>query len=294
MRTTLLLVVFVLAGLFYVNAQEALSSYKYVIVPTKFDAFRKENQHQTSTLIKYLLTQNGLNAVYENALPPELFSNRCLGLTADLVDVSSMLSTKVYIAFSDCNGIEVYRTQEASSKEKNFKEAYREAASKSFQSLAGYTYSYTPAQKEAPVKVNFGDDVKTLEPDPEPEARVQEQVDEIPVTREVPVVPEKVVSIEESPTQVIEEKEEEVQEMADVKPVAIENSLWYAQEIPNGFQLVDSSPKVRLRIYQTQKEGVFLAKGEQHQGVVYEDQGGWYFDYYQDGKLVHQLLNIKF
>ena len=294
MRKTLLVVGFVLGGLLCCIAQEALSSYKYVVVPTKFDAFRKENQHQTSTLVKYLLTQNGFNAVYENNLPPDLFDDRCLGLVADLIDVSSMLTTRAHISFLDCNGVEVYKTESATSKEKTFKEAFREAITKSFQSLSGYTYTYKPVEKESSIKVNMGDDVKTLDPDPKPAVNEEEKVVEVPVIPEPPETPENEINSEESPTAVIQDKEDVVEQIDPETIVSKDNSLWYAQEITNGFQLVDSSPQVRMRIYQTQKKGVFLAKGEQFEGIVYEDQGSWYFDYYKDGELVHQLLNIKF
>ena len=283
MRTIFLVLGMVIGGLLWGNAQEDLSSYKYIIVPTKFDTFKKENQYQTSTLIKYLLAEKGFNAVYENAFPAELFANRCLGLTTVLMDESNMFTTKAYISFQDCNEMEVYRTETASSKLKNFKESYREAITKSFQSLRSYTYK--PTGEETSITVNFDDDVKTLEPDPVPMQKIEEKAQK---------VPEKKQDVVETTAAVVQKKKTVSQEVSPVKSNTVESSLWYAQETPNGFQLVDSSPKVRLRIYQTQKEGVYLARGEANEGVVYQDQGSWYFDHYKDGKLVHQLLNIKF
>ena len=291
MRTTFLVLAFVLFGLIQNNAQEDLSSYKYVIVPTKFNSFKKENQYQTSTLVKFNLVNRGFNAVYANALPQDLNADRCMAVTAFLVDESNMFTTKAHVSFQDCNSVEVYRTATVSSKIKEFKAAYKAVIEKSLQSLDGFTYSYKPAKEETPIVVSFGDDVKTLEPEPVSTTEVEEEVKEMPVP---PAVPENKSKVEESAEPMIQEKEEVVQEIVPVMPAANDSSLWYAQEIPNGFQLVDSSPKVRLRIYQTQKEGVFLAKGEAYEGVVYEDQGSWYFDYYLDGKMVHQLLNIKF
>lgn len=294
MRTTILVLGFVLSGLLWGNAQEVLSSYKYIIVPTKFNNFKKENQYQTSTLMKFHLVNRGLPAVYSNALPQELSANRCMAVTAVLIDESNMFTTKVHISFQDCNSAEVYRTGTASTKIKEFNAAYKDAVEKAFKSLDGYTYSYSPTEKESPITVNFGGDVKTLEPEPATTTKVEEAVGEMPPKPEGLAVPEKEVANEETVAQMNPEKEEVVTEVVSATPTDNDNSLWYAQEIPNGFQLVDSSPKVRLRIYQTQKEGVYLARGEAHEGVVYEDQGSWYFDYYRDGKLVHRLLNIKF
>jgi hypothetical protein len=200
-----------------------------------------------------------------------------------------MLTIRVHISFQDCNGVEVYRTATARSKIKEYKAAYKAAIESAFESLDGYTYQYKPAADESPIVVNFGDDVKTLEPEIVTKAEVKEEVTETPTIPETPAIPAKDMVVEESPATVVQG---EVAEKA--VPSASDDSLWYAQEIPNGFQLVDSSPKVRLRIYQTQKEGVFLAKGEASEGIVYEDRGNWYYDYYLNGKLVHQMLNIKF
>ncbi|MCE2612946.1 hypothetical protein LVD13_08180 [Flavobacteriaceae bacterium D16] len=292
MRTIFLVLGMVIGGLLLGNAQEDLSSYKYIIVPTKFDTFKKENQYQTSTLIKYLLAEKGFNAVYENAFPAELFANRCLGLTSVLMDESNMFTTKAYISFQDCNEMEVYRTETASSKLKNFKESYREAITKSFQSLRSYTYK--PTGEETSITVNFDDDVKTLEPVPAIIEMREEKAPEVSENRQTQRVQEKKQDADETAASVVQEKNTVIQEVTPKTSNTNDSWLWYAQEIPNGFQLVDSSPKVVLRIYQTQKRGVYLAKSEERDGIVYEELGSWYFDYYQDGQLMHQTLNIKF
>ena len=91
------------------------------------------------------------------------------------------------------------------------------------------------------------------------------------------------------------EKETVEKQPESVPEVNIEEDLtWYAQEIPNGFQLVDKSPKVRLKMYRTQQQDVYLAEGESLNGVVYREGGTWYLDYYKEGQLVHKTLKIKF
>ena len=67
-----------------INAQ--LNKYKYVIVPKHFNAYKTPNKYQTSTLIKHFFTENGFNAVYDDALPEDLANNRCLGLLMDFED----------------------------------------------------------------------------------------------------------------------------------------------------------------------------------------------------------------
>lgn len=276
MRGILLLVGILFLGSLSGKAQAELSSYKYVIVPTKYEGFKKENQYQSSTLIKFLLVEKGFNAVYENTLPNELNSNKCLGVTANLVDESGTFTTKSYIEFVDCKGELVYRTQTGSSKIKDYKEAYKEVIQKAFRSLDGYTYTYSPKEPEGPVTLSFEDDVKTLPPSADAVIQEEQEVVKPAVVEEAESLPK--------PTEAV------ITETAKVS----EDNIWYAQEIANGFQLVDRSPKVQLRIYRTEKEGIFLAISETQQGIVYEQSGTWYFDYYQEGKLVHKALNIKF
>ena len=60
-------IVFVLT-VFSGYSQGNLNDYKYIIVPKKFDAFKKENQYRTSTLVKFLFTQDSYNALVKEAL----------------------------------------------------------------------------------------------------------------------------------------------------------------------------------------------------------------------------------
>ena len=127
------------------NAQ--LNSYKYIIVPKKFEAFKSVNEYQTSTLVKYFFEENGFNALYDDELPMELADNRCLGLMANLEDGSNMFTTKVTIVLKDCNNVEVFRSVEGVSKIKEYNKAYRDAIQKAFVSFAGMDYSYEPQEK---------------------------------------------------------------------------------------------------------------------------------------------------
>lgn len=70
--------------------------------------------------------------------------------------------------------------------------------------------------------------------------------------------------------------------------------LLYALPIDNGYKLVDSFPNV-IYILQNSSEGnIFIAsKGEIH-GVFHKKINGWYFDYYQEGKLISEKVSVKF
>ena len=43
------------------SAQDILNNYRYIIVPVQFEGFKGENQFQTSTLVKYYLSEKGLD-----------------------------------------------------------------------------------------------------------------------------------------------------------------------------------------------------------------------------------------
>ena len=270
-----------------------LDAYKYIIVPKKFDAFKEPNQYQTSTLIKYLFTKQGFTTAYEDQLPFDLQGNRCLGLLVDLMEESSMFTTKTSILLKDCRGEEVFVTAEGRSKEKEYKAAYSEAIRKAFQSFEGIAYSYTPkeATKSEPVTVSFKDDVKNMETEAVAEP-VAEKADEMISQTATP----EVQSYEDKTPQPKEGVAEKAVNIAADTSEKMEAAAghWYAQEIQNGFQLVDSTPKIRLKIYTTSVPDVYLASNEKGNGLVYQKSGVWFFERYEDGKLKTDVLNIKF
>lgn len=273
----LLFSIFLLSG--YIGmSQGDLNNYKYIIVPTKFDAFKQENQYQTSTLIKYLLVENGFNAVYDNALPLDLLSDRCLGLLLGLNDDSSMFTTKVSFTLKDCFSKEVLKTVEGSSKEKDFKTAYSEAIKASIKSsLSGAGYTYSPGNSSVPVVVSYKDDVKKQE---------EQTVSDVKNVPSPPIVQQK-ATLEEQSYKSMEPVPSNITQ-------ANATSVLYAQAISNGFQLVDSTPKIKYRIYRSSQADVFLAEGDGHQGVVLNRGDNWYFEYYEGDQLMVQELSIKF
>lgn len=72
------------------------------------------------------------------------------------------------------------------------------------------------------------------------------------------------------------------------------HSVLYAQPIDNGFQLVDATPKVVLKIFKTSLVDYFIAQAEGKNGVLLKKNGHWFFEYTQNGQLVSELLQIRF
>lgn len=79
------------------------------------------------------------------------------------------------------------------------------------------------------------------------------------------------------------------------KPVTVNNeNVLFAQPITNGYQLVDSTPKVVLKIFKTSQQDSYTAVSDSKNGVVFKRGNDWIFEYYQNDKLVSEKLNIKF
>lgn len=68
----------------------------------------------------------------------------------------------------------------------------------------------------------------------------------------------------------------------------------YAQPISNGYQLVDATPKVIMKIFKTSNSNTFSAVKGTTQGVLLMKENQWFFEYYQEDKLVSEKVNLKF
>ena len=272
MKKTLVLLGLVLVGHLFGYGQ--LNKYKYIVVPTKFDVFKKENQFQTSTLIKYLLTNEGYNAVYNNALPIDLMGNPCLALRTNLVDNSSLFSTKVKLSLVDCNGVVIFETQEGSTRVKEYKQAYKEAISEAFGSLRGLNYTYEPKENEKAsetVTISFENDIRSLEGDSNNNASgVAEKKESDP-----------------SKEQMVRPQIQELKEGSSGKDVL------YAQPIEGGYQLVDATPKIVYVLKATSAPDIFLITKDGKNGVIFKDEGKWYVEMDEKGSKAKEL-NIKF
>ncbi len=296
MRTLLFILLISLSNL--ISAQANLNDYKYIIVPKRFEDFKETNQYQTSTLVKYLFSESGFNAVYDDELPPDLMSDKCLGLWASLNDDSSMFTTKISVVLKDCGGAEVFVTQQGKSKIKEYKGAYHESIREAMESFNAFQYAYSGKKEvKEPLTLNFKNDVKSLKDKQISEKFEPKGIDTDKVERKSP---------KNQNPMVIQEATTENQSYKSMEPVTSDvgskknnnvktnAEIWYAQEIPNGFQLVDSTPKVRMKLFKSSNDNMYMAQADAKSGMVYEKEGKWIFEYYENGSLVQEELNIKF
>ena len=105
--------------------------------------------------------------------------------------------------------------------------------------------------------------------------------EKIPVTPPVVALKNEVVPVVSSP----------------VSTAIIEKSvsnLVYAQATQNGYQLVDASPKVVFVLYKTSRSDLYIATKGNSQGVFVQKDNQWFFEYYENEKLVSEKVVVKF
>jgi hypothetical protein len=256
------------------SQQKSINDYKYVIVPAKFDFLKTNDQYQTSSLTKFLLQKKGFVVFKSDEnLPDDLVKNRCLALIGDVIDKSSMLTSKTYIIFKDCNDNEVYRSQIGKSKIKDFKKGYHESIRRAYASMSGLSYSYTPKKNEGTINAVV---TNNLIPSKSDEGSI--------VTKEV--IPSAVVftPIVKAPTKKVMSSNKEGN-----------NTLYpvlYAQPKENGFQLVNAKPEVVFIILKTNSKDRFIIKNKN--GNFTKANDIWIAEFYDDGKLQVQKYQVKF
>ncbi len=303
-------------GIFASQAYAQLDDYKYLVVPKKFDIFSEVNQHQTSTLVKYLFTKKGFTTVYDDGYPDDLNSNRCLGLYVSLRDESTMFMTKTFLILKDCKGREVFMTQEGKSKKKEYKAAYHEAITEAFESFDILNYSYNgKGERPEPVTLNFKNDVKSLGQGKVDTVSRADKTDKAVQLREAtkdrhiyksvePVDSDYVKgndsistpddrSADSGKLKVAGDGTKSIGQGLNMKELG-DVGILYAQQIVNGYQLVDSTPAVRLKIFKTTLPDVYMAAMGQVNGLVYKKNDQWLLEYYENDKLLSEELDIKF
>ncbi len=103
--------------------------------------------------------------------------------------------------------------------------------------------------------------------------------------------------IAEKPTEVSVSKEVTDDNKVEIKENNITNSnqdLLFAQPIQNGFQLVNTEPKVIFKLFKTSAKDFYTAIKGDLQGVLIKKNNEWFFEYYQNDKLVSEKVEVKF
>jgi hypothetical protein len=70
--------------------------------------------------------------------------------------------------------------------------------------------------------------------------------------------------------------------------------FFFAQPTNNGFQIVNSEPKIIMRLFNTSQNNLFIAVKDEKHGVVLNKNGKWFFEFYESGKLMSEVINLRF
>jgi len=178
--TLLLFSAIVLGSVAAGYAQSPLDSYKYIIVPKRFDFLRKENQYRVNSQTKYLFEKNGFTTLLKGQdYPDDLLANPCLGAEANVIDESNSFTSKVRISLTNCQDEVVYASEQGKSKEKEYAKSYSLALENAFKSIAQMGYQYNPDLALVPAFASAQTEAAEAEAAPsEPEVAQPEPVSE--------------------------------------------------------------------------------------------------------------------
>lgn len=235
---------------------QSVNDYIGVIIPLKYDFLKSENQYRLSTLTKFNLKKAGFEAFYANETFPGGYNERCSLLNVDVLKDSGFLTTKLYVVFKDCNGKEIFKSQVGKSKEKDYELAYSEALNMAFESVYALHYKYNGTS--AVNNINTG--ASTAQITPAAAAVATAAV---------------AINVPDSSTEP-------------------DGTVLFAQPIKNGFQLIDSTPKVVMKVYKTTNPSIYIAVKENLQGVAILKNNQWFFEYYDKETLMSEKITVKF
>ena len=256
---------FILISL-YGFAQKDINNYKYIVVPKQFDFSNSEDQYQLNSLAKFLFNKYGYEAyLIDDDFPEELKTNRCLALTSEVSnEKNGMFKTKLEFVLKDCFGAVVMTSQIGESRLKKFDKAYTEALRHAFETFQKLDYKYVPKGETITVAPKS----ETINLKESKVERVKEKDTELAKD-----------DVKENPSEVIEKSLET-------------ESLYYAQAIEDGFQLVDAEPKIVMILISTSAKEIFIVKDKN--AIVYKENNTWIYYENNDSKKIKKTLLIKF
>lgn len=255
MKTKFLFLLFLVSSYGF---SQSVNDYPAVIIPLKYDFLKSENQYRLSTLTKVNLKKAGFDAFYVNEDIPAEYSNRCSLLNVDVLKESGFLITKLYVVLKDCNGKVIFKSEVGKSKEKDYEVAYTEALNMAFQSVYALHYKYS-------VVTASNQDLIVVSP-------VMTSV-----APSVAIATTAAVAVNVSNN--------------TAEP---DGTVLFAQPIKNGFQLVDSTPKVVMKAYKTTNPSIYIVSKENIQGVMVLKENQWFFEYYEKDTLMSEIIKVKF
>jgi hypothetical protein len=317
------ILIFLVLLSFSAFAQTTINNYKYVIVPEKFSFLKQNDQYRLNTLTRALLQDKGFTVYFDNAdLPTEIANNKCNALVVELLEKNSMFSTNLTMLLKDCRGKVIFESKQGKSREKEYTVSYNLALRDAFSSLSDTPYTYVPsAEAESqPGAVSANTSAIGSAPAAATTPASNGTSQATPGTASAPgsastnvvtsaaVIPGSVNvanvnsagGTAQVSTQVSNQSGSTTRTVNPVKgKAAISESKFaagtlYAQSTANGYQLIDTAPKIILTLYKTSAADYFIAGNGTTNGIVFKKNDSWVFEYYNGGELIAEKLLIKF
>ena len=255
MKNTLVVLFLITFNFSTFGQEKKVSNYKYIIVPENFAFLKQKDQYQTSSLTKFLLKKNGFTVVLDSEeYPQALRDNPCKALSANVVDMSSMFKTAVFIELKNCSKKVVYTTKEGTSKLKDYKKSFHEAIRGAHANMSAIKYVALSNSAEIEAIQKHGVDVPLT----------SNKVEVLPI----------------------------IVEKLSVNNAVTEIKTLYAQPNENGFQLINLKPAVVFLILKTNIKDVFIISDKN--GVLYKKGTNWIAEFYENGALVEKKYQLKF
>lgn len=276
MKRNLLILLFLLGYSFSAVAQNNDNNHNYIIVPLQYDFLKGKDKYRLNTQTRYLLKQDGFKVYFNEGeqLPEVLFKNRCLAFYADVEKVKGgFLKTKLKITFKDCNGNVVLESNEGASKIKDFNLAYKEALENAY------------------VTIDFYKLRQMFVSQPQNNETTEQNLTETEAKKDIETQEEKDAVVSYLKTRKAASEVKQVKKMSEHLITDVE-VMYYAQKIPEGFQVVDAQPKVVMLLLNTGYPNLFLVK-DQNAMLVQKD-GQWFYSKNTEGQLIEKPINIKF
>jgi len=251
-KAYLIFVLFI--GVCFTGVGQNLNSYKYVVIPEKFDFLKESNQYQMNELAKFLFEKYGFSAFMASELKPsDISMDPCNTLYADVKDDSGLLQTKLQVLLKDCRNNIVFTSEEGKSREKDFKKAYQEALRAAFKYVQTINYTYsenTEKQVESIPVVNT------------PKPSVEKEVEEVIVS----AIPKE-----------LSKKPEAVSVKAPINRTEFTSGSleFYLIKTDFGFQLFQSQMEEPFaKLIKTNSEGYFIYSTISINGIAFFDVSG--------------------
>ncbi len=190
--------IFLFMGIFISKAQD-LNSYRFVVVPEKFEFQKEPNQYELNSLAKFLFEKHGFEAFIEGEDMPLVFvQNRCEGLFANVANESGLFRTRLVLTLKDCNNRVVYTSPEGTSREKDFQTAFHEALRNAFSPLGNLNYNYKEAIVSGRPEINRIEESETVIVEVIPQVDTIPQIP-VPTEAKVDLKPDVKASVEKTP-----------------------------------------------------------------------------------------------